>query len=100
MLGGHDLGDDGQPGGEGDDECTDDASEEQRGDRQRCALRALEYPAVAVLGVAGAVVSPRAGAVADRGHVTAVTGAPTSRDAAAAGSATVAEASTNTGSAP
>jgi predicted MFS family arabinose efflux permease len=30
--------------------------------------------AVAVLGVAGALVSPRAGAVADRGHVTAVTG--------------------------
>ena len=30
--------------------------------------------AVAVLGVAGAVVSPRAGAIADRGHVTAVTG--------------------------
>ena len=30
--------------------------------------------AVAVLGIAGAVVSPRAGAVADRGHVTAVTG--------------------------
>ena len=30
--------------------------------------------AVAVLGIAGALVSPRAGAVADRGHVTAVTG--------------------------
>ncbi len=31
--------------------------------------------AVAALGVAGAVMSPRAGAVADRGHVVAVTGA-------------------------
>ena len=30
--------------------------------------------AVALLGLAGALVSPRAGAVADRGHVTAVTG--------------------------
>ena len=43
-----------------------------------CATRTASGPsavaAVAVLGVAGAVVSPRAGAVADRGHVTAVTG--------------------------
>lgn len=30
--------------------------------------------AVAVLGIGGALVSPRAGAIADRGHVTAVTG--------------------------
>ena len=43
--------------------------------RDAYGLGPVAVAAIAVLGIGGALVSPRAGAVADRGHVTAVTGA-------------------------
>jgi predicted MFS family arabinose efflux permease len=43
--------------------------------RDRFGLDVTAVAAVAVLGLAGVLVAPRAGALADRGHATAVTGA-------------------------
>lgn len=43
--------------------------------RDAYGLGTTAVAAVALLGIGGALVAPRAGAVADRGHVTAVTGA-------------------------